>query len=100
VQLKCTPVWESFEVAELNIFCPTLTHSHEFINISASFVGTRYYISVWSPGCTTFENQDASKIGIEGRMCIPNRPVVDIPEVGPAFPFVSFVLVADCSVDG
>ena len=27
---------ESFEAAELNIFCPTLTLSHEFINISAS----------------------------------------------------------------
>jgi hypothetical protein len=31
-----------------------------------------YYIPVWSPGCTTFENQDASKIGSEGRMCIPH----------------------------
>ena len=33
-------------------------------------------------------------------MCIPNRPVVDIPEVGPAFPFVSLVLFAGCSLDG
>ena len=33
-------------------------------------------------------------------MCIPNRPVVDIPEVGPAFPFVSLVLSAGCSLDG
>jgi len=49
-----------------------------------------YYTLVWSPGCTTFENQDASKAGIEGRMCIPNhQPVVDTPEVGPVFPFVS-----------
>jgi hypothetical protein len=46
-----------------------------------------YYISVWSPGCTTFENQYASKIGSEGRMSIPNRPNVAFPEVGPAFPF-------------
>jgi hypothetical protein len=27
---------ESFEAAQLNIFCPTPTLSHEFINISAS----------------------------------------------------------------
>ena len=33
-------------------------------------------------------------------MCIPNRPVVDIPEVGPVFPFVIFVLFAGCSLDG
>jgi hypothetical protein len=82
------------------MFCPTLTLFHEFINISASFAGTRYYVSVWSPGCTTFENQDASKIGSEGRMWIPNQPAVGIPEVEPVFPFVSFVLVDYCSVDG
>jgi hypothetical protein len=68
------------------------------LNMLNIWVG--YYISVWSPGCTTFENQDASKIGSEGRMSIPNRPVVDIPEVGPAFPFVSLVLSAGCSLDG
>ena len=33
---------ESFEAAELNIFCPTLTLSHEFINISASVAGVLY----------------------------------------------------------
>jgi len=42
----------------------------------------------------------SNKIGSEGRMCIPNRPVVNIPEVGPAFPFVSLVLFAGCSLDG
>ena len=67
------------EVAKFNIFCPTLTLPHEFINISASVAGIMYYISVWSTGCTTFENQDASKIGSEGHMSNPNRPVVDIP---------------------
>ncbi len=68
------------------------------LNMLNIWVG--YYIPVWSPGCTTFENQNTSKIGSEGRMCIPNRPVVDIPEVGPAFPFVSLVLSAGCSLDG
>ena len=46
-----------------------------------------YYISVWSPGCTTFENQDASKIGSEGRMSIPNRPIVDISGGRACVPF-------------
>ena len=68
------------------------------LNMLNIWVG--YYIPVWSPGCTTFKNQTTSKIGSEGRMCIPNRPVVDIPEVGPAFPFVSLVLSAGCSLDG
>ena len=48
----------------------TLTLPHEFINISASVAGVLYLGVV--PGCTTFENQDASKIASEGRMSIPN----------------------------
>jgi len=55
------------------------------LNMLNIWVG--YYIPVWSPGCTTFENQDASKIGSEGRMCIPNRPGVDISGGRACVPF-------------
>jgi hypothetical protein len=41
-----------------------------------------------------------SKSGSEGRMSIPNWSNVDTPLIGPAFPFISLVLFAGCSLDG
>ena len=62
------------EVAKFNNFCPTLTLPHELLifPLQLQVAGLRYYILVWSPGRTTFKNQDASKIGSEGHISIPN----------------------------